>query len=120
VEASIEGRTALEYFATLLDPELVLEVDTYWVAVGGQDPVDILAKLGDRVKLIHIKDGPLTTDTKAQQPAGQGKVPVIDVIAAATSLEVGVVEFDDYAGDIFEGINESLSFLMASGEGIKA
>ncbi|PNI08487.1 sugar phosphate isomerase/epimerase [Arthrobacter sp. AFG7.2] len=120
LESMIEGRTALEYFADLLDPELVLEVDTYWVAVGGQDPVDILTKLGDRVKLIHIKDGPLTTDTKAQQPAGQGKVPVLDVIAAATSLEVGVVEFDDYAGDIFEGINESLSFLTATGEGIKA
>ena len=120
LESIIEGRTALEYFADLLDPELVLEVDTYWVAVGGQDPVEILTKLGDRVKLIHIKDGPLTTDAKAQQPAGQGQVPVLDVIAAATSLEVGVVEFDDYAGDIFEGINESLSFLMASGEGIKA
>ena len=120
LESIIEGRTALEYFADLLDPELVLEVDTYWVAVGGQDPVEILTKLGDRVKLIHIKDGPLTTDTKAQQPAGQGQVPVLDVIAAAKSLEVGVVEFDDYAGDIFEGINESLSFLMASGEGIKA
>jgi sugar phosphate isomerase/epimerase len=120
LESIIEGRTALEYFADLLDPELVLEVDTYWVAVGGQDPVEILTKLSDRVKFIHIKDGPLTTDTKAQQPAGQGKVPVLDVIAAAKSLEVGVVEFDDYAGDIFEGINESLSFLMASGEGIKA
>jgi sugar phosphate isomerase/epimerase len=120
LESSIEGRTALEYFADLLDPELVLEVDTYWVAVGGQDPVDVLGKLGNRVKFIHIKDGPLTTDTKAQLPAGQGKVAVLDVIAAATSLEVGVVEFDDYNGDIFEGINESLSFLMASGEGIKA
>lgn len=120
LESTIEGRTALEYFADLLDPELVLEVDTYWVAVGGQDPVDILTRLGDRVKLIHIKDGPLTTDTKAQQPAGQGKLPVLDVIAAAKSLEVGVVEFDDYAGDIFEGINESLSFLTATGEGIKA
>jgi sugar phosphate isomerase/epimerase len=120
LESTIEGRTALEYFADLLDPELVLEVDTYWVAVGGQDPVDILTKLGDRVKLIHIKDGPLTTDTKAQQPAGQGKVPVLEVIAAAKSLEVGVVEFDDYAGDIFEGIAESLSFLTATGEGIKA
>lgn len=111
LESTIEGRTALEYFADLLDPELVLEVDTYWVAVGGQDPVDILTKLGDRVKLIHIKDGPLNTDTKAQQPAGQGKAPVLDVIAAAKSLEVGVVEFDDYAGDIFEGISESLAFL---------
>ncbi|MBX7443463.1 MULTISPECIES: sugar phosphate isomerase/epimerase [unclassified Arthrobacter] len=111
LESIVEGRTALEYFESLLDPELVLEVDTYWVAVGGQDPVDILTKLGDRVKFIHIKDGPLTGDNKAQQPAGQGKVPVLDVIAAAKSLEVGVVEFDDYSGDIFEGIAESLAFL---------
>lgn len=114
LESTIEGRTALEYFADLLDPELVLEVDTYWVAVGGQDPVDILTKLGDRVKLIHIKDGPLTTDTKAQQPAGKGQVPVLAVMAAAKSLETGVVEFDDYDGDIFEGIAESLAFLNAA------
>jgi sugar phosphate isomerase/epimerase len=114
LESIIDGRTALEYFESLLDPELVLEVDTYWVAVGGQDPVDILAKLGDRVKFIHIKDGPLTRDNKAQQPAGQGKVPVMEVIAAAKSLEVGVVEFDDYAGDIFEGIAESLAFLNSN------
>lgn len=120
LESIIDGRTALEYFADLLDPGPVLEVDTYWAAVGGQDPVELLARLGNRVKFIHIKDGPLTTDTKAQVPAGQGKLPVLDVIAAAKSLEVGVVEFDDYAGDIFNGITESLSFLLASGEGIKA
>ncbi|HSN38038.1 MAG TPA: TIM barrel protein, partial [Arthrobacter sp.] len=117
LESTIEGRTALEYFADLLDPALVLEVDTYWVAVGGQDPVDILTKLGDRVKLIHIKDGPLTTETKAQQPAGQGKIAVWDVIGAAKSLEVGVVEFDDYAGDIFEGIAESLAYLQSGSAG---
>ena len=120
LESTIEGRTALEYFESLLDPELVLEVDTYWAAVGGQDPVELLARLGDRVKFIHIKDGPLSKDNKAQQPAGQGKVPVLEVIAAAKSLEVGVVEFDDYSGDIFEGISESLSFLNAAGEGVKA
>ena len=85
------------------------------MAVGGRDPVDILARLGDRVKLIHIKDGPLTTDTKAQQPAGKGKVQVLDVIAAAKALEVGVVEFDDYEGDIFQGIAESLAFLNSAG-----
>ncbi|MBD1542129.1 sugar phosphate isomerase/epimerase [Arthrobacter sp. IA7] len=114
LESTIEGQTALEYFEGLLDPELVLEVDTYWVAVGGQDPVDILTKLGDRVKFIHIKDGPLNTDTKAQQPAGQGKIPVWDVIGAAKSLEVGVVEFDDYSGDIFAGITQSLAFLNSA------
>ena len=120
LESIVEGRTALEYFAEQLDDKPVLEVDTYWAAVGGRDPVELLARLGGRVKLIHIKDGPLTMDTKAQLPAGQGKLPVLDVIAAAKSLEVGVVEFDDYAGDIFTGITESLSFLQASGEGIKA
>jgi len=114
VASTINGVTALEFFAGLLDPEVVLEVDTYWVAVGGQDPVDILTKLGDRVKFIHIKDGPLTTDTKAQQPAGQGKIPVWDVIGAAKSLEVGVVEFDDYSGDIFDGITQSLAFLNSA------
>lgn len=111
LESIIEGRTALEYFADLLDPELVLEVDTYWVAVGGQDPVDILTKLGKRVIAIHIKDGPVNMDTKAQLPAGQGKIPVAEVIAAAKNLEVGVVEFDDYAGDVFDGVAQSLAFL---------
>lgn len=114
LESIIEGTTALEYFAGLLDPEVVLEVDTYWAAVGGQDPVELLARLGDRVRFIHIKDGPGNTDTKAQQPAGQGTIPVLDVIAAAKSLEVGVVEFDDYSGDIFEGISESLAYLDAA------
>lgn len=113
LESTIEGRTALEYFEGLLDPALVLEVDTYWAAVGGQDPVQLLRRLGDRVKFIHIKDGPLTTETKAQQPAGQGRLPVLDVIAAARSLEVGVVEFDDYSGDIFDGIARSLAYLQA-------
>jgi sugar phosphate isomerase/epimerase len=116
LESVIDGQTALEYCAGLLDPELVLEVDTYWVAVAGQDPVELLHRLGDRVKFIHIKDGPLTTDTKAQLPAGQGKIAVWDVIAAVTSLEVGVVEFDDYSGDIFEGIAESLAYLQTAQE----
>ena len=111
LESVIEGRTALEYFAGLLDPELVFEVDIYWAAVGGQDPEALLRRLGDRVKFIHIKDGPITPDIKAQQPAGQGRIAVLDVIAAAKSLEVGVVEFDDYAGDIFEGITQSLRYL---------
>ena len=113
LESKINGTTALEYFETLLDPELVLEVDTYWVSVGGESAVDILGSLGERVKYIHIKDGPLNNDTKAQLPAGQGEVPIWDVIAAAKSLEVGVVEFDDYAGDIFDGIAASLAFLNA-------
>lgn len=113
LETIINGQTALEYLVSLLDPEVVLEVDTFWSAVGGQDPAALLERLGDRVKFIHIKDGPLTTNTKDQLPAGQGEVAVWDVIDAAKSLEVGVVEFDDYSGDIFDGIAQSLAYLNA-------
>lgn len=113
LESRIDGRSALEYFASLLDPEVVLEVDTYWAAVGGEDPADLLTRLGDRVKFIHIKDGPISTDTKAQLPAGQGAMHIPDILRAAASLETGVVEFDDYSGDIFEGISRSLAFLSS-------
>ena len=30
-----DGRTALEHFADEVGPEVVLELDTYWAAVGG-------------------------------------------------------------------------------------
>lgn len=111
--SAIEGTTALEYFAGLLDPEVVLEVDTYWAAVGGQDPTALLGRLGDRVVAIHIKDGPVNEDKKAQLPAGQGEIGIWRVLAAAKDLEVGVVEFDDYDGDIFDGLSASLHYLEA-------
>lgn len=112
LQSEVQGRTALEYFAEQLAPGVVLEVDAYWAAVGGQNPAELLKRLGDRVKFIHIKDGPIGSDTSDQQPAGQGSIPVWDVIDAAQSLELGVIEFDDYDGDIFDGIARSLSFLQ--------
>jgi sugar phosphate isomerase/epimerase len=113
LSSKVEGTNALEFFASLLDPGVVLEVDAYWVAVGGEDPIAVLGRLGNRVVAVHLKDGPLNNDRKAQVPAGQGKVDIWGVIAAAKNLEVGVVEFDDYSGDIFEGVAESLRYLEA-------
>jgi sugar phosphate isomerase/epimerase len=114
LQNTVEGTTALEYFAGLLDPDVVLEVDTYWAATGGVDPAALLDRLGSRVVAIHIKDGPKTLDMKAQLPAGQGAMDVPGVIAAATSMEVGVIEFDDYSGDIFAALADSLAFVRAT------
>ncbi len=99
-----DGRTALEQFAELAGPDVVLELDTYWAAVGGQDVPALLGRLGDRVRLLHLKDGPVSEDTAAQLPLGEGAMPVPAILAAATAAELGVLEFDAYAGDLFEGI----------------
>lgn len=110
LESSIGGRPALEVLADALAPGVVLEVDTYWAEVGGVPAADLLRRLGDRVTHLHVKDGPVSRDTMAQLPAGRGVVPVVEILAAAPSA-VRVVEFDDYDGDIFAGLTESLAFL---------
>jgi sugar phosphate isomerase/epimerase len=109
-ESEIDGRSAFDVFAERLDPAVVLEIDTYWAEVGGQSAPELLARLGDRVRLLHVKDGPRTTDASAQQPAGAGDMPVKEILAAAPDA-VRVIEFDDYAGDIFDGIAQSLRFV---------
>jgi sugar phosphate isomerase/epimerase len=115
LESVLDGRPALEVFADAVDPAVLLEVDTYWAAVGGQDVPALLRRLGDRVRALHLKDGPIDRDDQRQQPLGRGAMPVPEVVAAAPAVEVPVLEFDAYAGDIFEGL--ALSYEYASGLG---
>jgi sugar phosphate isomerase/epimerase len=111
--ARIDGRTALEVFADQLDPALMLEVDTYWATVAGEDASALLRRLGDRVQAIHVKDGDLATDGSGQLPAGEGRVPVADILAAAPQA-LRVIEFDRYDGDIFDGLARSHAFVTAT------
>jgi sugar phosphate isomerase/epimerase len=106
----IDGRPALELFADLLDPAILLEIDTYWAATGGQDVPALLRRLGARVFALHLKDGPLNGDTASQLPLGRGDLPAAEIIAAAPGLQFPVLEFDAYAGDIFEGIATSYAY----------
>lgn len=115
LEAEVDGTTGLEVLADLLDPSVVLELDTYWAAVGGADPVALLGRLGDRVQLIHVKDGDISMNTRNQAPAGEGRMPVLDILAAAPTAR-RVVEFDDFDGDMFEAVGRSASYLVENGE----
>jgi sugar phosphate isomerase/epimerase len=110
---SFDGRTGFEVLVDALDPAVVLEVDAYWAAVGGQDVVPFAARLSDRIHFLHVKDGPLTHDNKQQLPAGSGKLPIWEIVGALPNLEIGVVEFDDYAEDMFDAIAKSLAYLSA-------
>ena len=62
---------------------------------------------------IHVKDGDLDTDATGQVPAGQGRVPVAEILAAAGDA-LRVVEFDAYAGDIFDGLAASHAYLTGA------
>ena len=115
LENSIDGVTALEVFESLLDPAVVLEVDTYWATVAGTDASALLTRLGDRVRFIHVKDGDISKVDENQTAVGSGRVPVAQILAAAPQA-VRVVELDDFAGDVFDALADSVSFLVANGE----
>jgi sugar phosphate isomerase/epimerase len=107
----IDGTTALEIFAAQLDDEIKLEVDTYWALVGGQDPVELLKRLGDKVAALHVKDGPGTKETKDQVAVGKGSLPIRAIIEAAPTA-LRVVELDDSREDRFQAIADSYAYLV--------
>ena len=109
----IDGRHALDVFVDRLAPSVVLEIDTYWAAVGGADTPALLRAYGDRVRLLHVKDGTLDGDITKQQPLGRGEIDVRGVLAAAPRA-IRVVEFDTFAGDTFEAIAASLAWLVSN------
>ena len=111
----LDGTTALEAFADNLDPAVVLEIDTYWAQVGGVSAVSLLERLGDRVRFIHVKDGDISRDDRAQVAVGSGRMPVAEVLAAAPQA-VRVIELDDFEGDVFDALADSITFLRSLGE----
>ena len=104
-----------------------LELDIYWAAFAGSDPVALIRELGDRVQLLHLKDGLLpgppeertaeqATAERWFRPLGRGDVDVAGCVEAA--LEAGVrlfaVEQDETAeagGSPAEEAATSLRFL---------
>lgn len=112
VETDFDGRTGLEVLAEHLDPAVVLEVDTYWAAVGGQDPAALLGRLGGRVKLIHLKDGAVDRDPTSQVAVGAGRMNIEAVLKASSAVETVVIELDDSAGDLFAAVEDSRRFLI--------
>lgn len=110
----IGGTPALEVLADQLDDAVLLEVDTYWAAVGGQDVVALLGRLGDRVRYLHVKDGPVVNREDFMTAVGSGRMPVAEILAASPSTW-HVVELDRCATDMMTAVGDSLAWLTAQG-----
>jgi sugar phosphate isomerase/epimerase len=121
LESNVGGTAGLEALAAKLDPRIVLEVDTYWAAVGGHaDPAGsnvpaLLERLGDRVRYLHVKDGPVVDRDDVMTAVGTGRMPVADILAAARHAEWHVVELDRCATDMLTAVRESLEWLAGRG-----
>lgn len=82
----IDGQPVYELILDNTDPNLVfVEMDTYWVYRGGQDPLEWMRRYSERVILLHQKDFP----ADAPQPLNlyDGVVDIEGTITMATFEE---------------------------------
>jgi len=117
----VGGKYVYEILLAETNPNIFFEIDTYWVKVAGHDPASIINTIGDRVKLLHIKDGPakwndqLAVDNPDPMTAvGKGTQNIPSILKAAEKhVEWLVVEMDKTATDVFVALQESLDYLKS-------
>jgi sugar phosphate isomerase/epimerase len=115
----LDGSRVLDRLAALTGPDVDFQVDIFWVRVGGADPAEVVAGLGDRVVSLHLKDGAtLPADPQDTPfwnvPVGSGVVdprPVIAIADASPRIEWLIAEFDYVEGPPLDGVRTSIDWL---------
>jgi sugar phosphate isomerase/epimerase len=93
---------------------LLLEIDTYWAYMGRQDPLEMMERLRDRVRVIHLKDGDIGGHGV---PLGQGTAPVAAVRRKAIELGAAiVVESETLQPDGITEARVCYDYLMTLGD----
>ena len=130
------------------DPDLVkLEIDTYWMYRGGQDPITWMQKCLDRVILLHQKDFPADApqplnlfegivsptenidsalfrerkDARCFTEIGTGVLPIqriLDTAGALPNLDYLILEQDHTALDEIDSVRTSKDAFDASFTGV--
>ncbi len=70
--------------------------DTFWIKVGGDDPVEFLDKVNGRVQTLHLKDYKKTLGVPIFRAVGKGILDFNNIIKKAEEIGVqnSVVELD--------------------------
>ncbi|HEY5886767.1 MAG TPA: sugar phosphate isomerase/epimerase [Acidimicrobiales bacterium] len=110
-----DGRPALLHLYEQLDPAVLAEVDVYWAQVGGADAAALVAELGDRVRFLHVKDGPADDPGAPMVAVGSGVVDIPAILQANPAVEWHLVELDQCATDMYEAVAESRKYLATLG-----
>jgi sugar phosphate isomerase/epimerase len=111
---SYDGTVAFDELLRLTDPDRVhLELDCAWVAQGGHEPAQLIGRLGERVRLLHIKDVKAASSSFATTEVGNGRIDWRAVFAAADPRHVDhyFVEQEHFDRPPLESVEVSFRYL---------
>lgn len=103
----------LDYLLAHTDAaSVVFELDTYWAAYAGVDPVGYLQRHAGRIPLVHLKD---MTPERTFTEVGAGTLPITAIIEAARAngAQGYIVENDQPSIPSLESAQRSLQFLRS-------
>jgi len=113
-----DGKPALQHILEQTAPgNLHFEPDTYWVQLGGGDPVEWCQRLKGRLPLLHIKDVGVSEDNlPTMHEIGAGNLDFKKIISTAeeSGCEWFIVEQDTCPGDPFESAKMSFDCIKAN------
>jgi len=102
-EVAFGGRTVFDILMAYTDPRnVVFQLDLYWATNGGgiANPVDVIERYGNRIKLFHVKDMAAGPFPGRIEIVGQGIIDFPSIFrAAGGSTKYYVVEHDPRFGD---------------------
>ena len=97
-------------------PDMLFEIDVYWAAYSGCDPVRILKEFAGRQKVVHLKDMAIIHNEQRMCPVGEGNIDFEAIInlAPAVGIEHLIVEQDDlYGEDPFDCLERSYKYVKS-------
>src|SRR3954470_20568552 len=96
-ETVFGNRTVYDILMANTDPRnVVFQLDLYWAANGGglQNPLKVLKRYGDRIKLFHVKDMAAGPFPGRIEIVGEGIIDFPKIFAAGKDIQYYVVEHD--------------------------
>ncbi len=116
-----DEKTGFDVFIEEFDPELVpFELDVFWAAIGGWDPITTLKRLDGRVSQVHLKDlkagtGIIYDEGKVPEDAfkelGNGTIDMAEVVEVSSDIGVEQCHVEqDQSPDPIDSIGQSMKY----------
>jgi sugar phosphate isomerase/epimerase len=107
-----DGKTMFDLLMELIDPEnVVIELDISWAVYPWKaNPVEIIKKYPNRIKLIHLRDITLPPDGSrpCSVPIGKGVLPIKEILLAAQEAGVEYYLIEDDGNQPLIDVPESI------------
>lgn len=110
-----DGRTGMGILMSQTPPAVRFELDVYWAAYAGLDPIAQIKALRGRLPLLHVKD--MDAQTRADVITGEGKLDMGAILDAAETegCDWFVVEMDNAPKGEMYSAQASLNNIKARG-----